>query len=120
LYGSFQIVRGGTVAGSGGTSAATPVFAGVVALLNDARLRAGKPSVGFLNPFLYSIGFQGLNDITTGQSIGCYGVNPQTGKAVPGAGIIPWATWNATPGWDPATGLGTPNFTKLKQIVLVL
>jgi tripeptidyl-peptidase-1 len=37
---------------------------------------------------------------------------------VPGAGIIPYATWNATVGWDPATGLGTLDFMKLKDFVL--
>ena len=37
----------------GGTSASSPTFAGLVSLLNEARLDAGKPAMGFLNPFLY-------------------------------------------------------------------
>jgi tripeptidyl-peptidase-1 len=78
-----------------------------VALLNDALLRAHKPALGFLNPFLYEIGYRGLNDITGGQSNGCQG-------------YIPGAHWNATKGWDPTTGLGTPDFQKLKEIVLAL
>ncbi|GLB06208.1 polynucleotide 3'-phosphatase [Aspergillus tubingensis] len=96
-----------------GTSGASPVFAGVVALLNDARLRANKTSLGFLNPWLYSSGYKSLNDITSGEAVGCQG-------DVEGAGVIPWASWNATTGWDPATGLGTPNFVKLKEAVLAL
>ena len=36
-----------------GTSAATPTVAGMIALANDARLDAGKPVLGFLNPFIY-------------------------------------------------------------------
>ncbi|PWY81320.1 tripeptidyl peptidase A [Aspergillus eucalypticola CBS 122712] len=96
-----------------GTSGASPVFAGVVALLNDARLRANKTSLGFLNPWLYSSGYKSLNDITSGEAVGCQG-------DVEGAGVIPWASWNATTGWDPATGLGTPNFAKLKEAVLAL
>jgi len=36
-----------------GTSASAPIFAGVVTLLNDARLNAGKSPLGFLNPMLY-------------------------------------------------------------------
>ncbi|KAH8044330.1 tripeptidyl-peptidase [Aureococcus anophagefferens] len=36
-----------------GTSCSAPTFAGVVALLNDARLSAGKPKLGFLNPLIY-------------------------------------------------------------------
>ena len=54
-----------------GTSASAPTFAGIVALLNDANLAAGKPPLGFLNPMLYSIGTGGLNDITQGNARGC-------------------------------------------------
>ena len=54
-----------------GTSASTPTFATVVALLNDRRLAAGKPSLGFINPLLYSQGASSLNDITTGSNPGC-------------------------------------------------
>ncbi|RAH64772.1 S53 family peptidase [Aspergillus aculeatinus CBS 121060] len=97
----------------GGTSGASPVVAAIIALLNDARLRAGKTSLGFLNPWLYSSGYKSLNDITSGTAGGCDGSSA-------GTGYIPWASWNATAGWDPATGLGTPNFAKLKAAVLAL
>lgn len=113
-----MVFYGGSLAPSGGTSAACPTFSATIALLNDARLRAGKPALGFLNPFLYLLGFTALNDITAGGSVGCDGINPQTGQPVPGASIIPFAHWNATEGWDPVTGLGTPNFEKLKDLVL--
>ncbi|KAF6233137.1 hypothetical protein HO173_008681 [Letharia columbiana] len=103
---------------SGGTSAAAPVFSSVIALLNDARFRAGKPPLGFLNPWLYAIGFTGLTDITGGQSVGCNGIDGQTGAPVPGGSIIPYASWNATEGWDPVTGLGVPNFEKLLALAL--
>ena len=36
----------------GGTSCASPATGGMVGLLNDARLKAGKTSLGFLNPML--------------------------------------------------------------------
>ena len=39
-------------------------------MLNDARLRAGKPSLGFLNPLIYSLKGR-FNDITTGNNPGC-------------------------------------------------
>ena len=58
------------------TSAAAPTFAGVIGLLNDARLLAGKSTLGFLNPFLYSRGYKALNDITGGASYGCTGTDP--------------------------------------------
>jgi tripeptidyl-peptidase I len=112
-----QIIYGGQPGAGTGTSAAAPVWAGIIALLNDARLRAGKPVLGFLNPLLYT-GGSALNDIVSGHSTGCNGVNPMTGLPEPqGAGIIPWAAWNATVGWDPVTGLGTPNFGKLRTLV---
>jgi subtilase family serine protease len=42
----------------GGTSLASPLMAGVIAVLDSKRLAAGEPVVGFANPFLYSIGSQ--------------------------------------------------------------
>jgi len=84
-----------------GTSCASPIFASVIALLNDQLIAAGKPVLGFLNPFLYSAaGTAALNDITSGDNPGC-STNGFT----------------ATTGWDPVTGLGTPNFAALKTAV---
>lgn len=55
-----------------GTSASTPVLAAMVALVNDARLRRGKPSLGWLNACLYSPSVRAvLVDNTEGQSISC-------------------------------------------------
>lgn len=102
----FVIFFRGRAAHIGGTSAAAPTFAGFVSLLNDARIRAGKSPLGFLNPLIYSINLLhtgAFNDITTGNNPGC----GTTG-------------FNATTGWDPVTGFGTPNFGILKDIVLAL
>jgi hypothetical protein len=60
------------------------ITAAIIALLNDARLRAGKPVLGFLNPWIYSSGYKGFTDITAGQSDGCNGMNTQTGAGVNG------------------------------------
>ena len=98
---------------SGGTSAASPVWAGIIGLLNDARFKAGLPAIGFLNPWVYKYGKEFLVDITLGRSRGCDGINHQSGKVVPGAAKIPGAFWNATIGWDPATGLGIPDFQRM-------
>ncbi|KAH9174831.1 peptidase S8/S53 domain-containing protein [Lactarius sanguifluus] len=67
-----------------GTSVATPIVAGVSAPL------------GFLNPWLYGRGFQGLNDITSGSNPGCN-----------------LDGFSAIAGWDPVTGLGTPHFHRM-------
>ncbi|CAE6448007.1 unnamed protein product [Rhizoctonia solani] len=97
---SFQIVQGGRTTSVAGTSASAPAFAGVIALLNDYRLSQGKSPLGFLNPWLYSSAVSALNDITSGSNPGC-GTNGFTARA----------------GWDPVTGLGTPDFIKLQAVV---
>jgi kumamolisin len=55
-----------------GTSAATPLFAGVVALANQRRLEAGAPPLGFPNPLLYQLGGRGgggaLRDVVEGSN----------------------------------------------------
>lgn len=102
-----------------GTSCSAPTFSGVIALLNDARLRAGLPVMGFLNPFLYGVGSESgaLNDIVKGGSVGCDGRN-RFGGTPNGSPVVPFASWNATTGWDPVSGLGTPDFAKLKGVAL--
>jgi tripeptidyl-peptidase-1 len=107
----FQVIYNGKPDGSGGTSASAPVWAGIVGLLNDVRLRAGKPVLGWLNPLIYGVAKDTFTDITGGYTTGC---NSQGGGQVPGA------RWNATVGWNPTTGFGTPNFQKLKDLVLAL
>jgi tripeptidyl-peptidase-1 len=68
---NFTIVFQGNVALIDGTSAASPTFAGIISLLNDARLSRGMSPLGFLNPRLYTVGIGGLNDITAGNNPGC-------------------------------------------------
>jgi len=101
------IVVGGESGGVGGTSCAAPVVAGIITLLNDARLAAGKKSLGFLNPFLYqtlAAHPDAFIDITTGS-------NAQ-GCCLHG--------FEAAKGWDPITGVGAPNFPTLKQYALAV
>jgi tripeptidyl-peptidase-1 len=86
-----------------GTSGAAPVFASMVAMINDARLSAGKPTVGFINPVLYA-NPQVMNDIVVGSNYDCNGQ-----KAFPTA-----------KGWDPVTGLGTPDFNRMLDLFLQL
>ncbi|KZF23723.1 hypothetical protein L228DRAFT_122834 [Xylona heveae TC161] len=85
-----------------GTSASSPTFGSIITLINEARLNVGKGPVGFLNPTLYAHP-QVLNDITSGGNQGC---------GTPG--------FTAVSGWDPVTGLGTPNYPKLLALYLSL
>ncbi|KAI9699722.1 MAG: vesicle formation at the endoplasmic reticulum [Candelina mexicana] len=96
-----------------GTSAAAPTFAAIISLLNSARLSSNLPPLGFLNPWIYSVGGLGFSDILEGGSKGCLGTDTYSGLKTP---IVPFASWNATAGWDPVTGYGTPDFGKLLKL----
>ena len=73
----------------GGTSAVAPLWAALVARINQS---IGKP-VGFLNPLIYAqaVETSGFHDITQGNN----------------------GTFSAAQGWDPCTGLGSPEGTGL-------
>ncbi|KAI0696988.1 peptidase S8/S53 domain-containing protein [Cerioporus squamosus] len=89
-----------------GTSAAAPVFASMVALLNDERLREGKQKLGWVNPLFYRAaeeerrtGRRVFNDVRQGSNPGC------------GTDGFP-----AMEGWDAVTGLGTPDYERLRAL----
>jgi kumamolisin len=76
----------------GGTSWATPVWAGFCALINEARATANKPPLTFLNPLIYPlIGTASFRDITSGSN----------------------GAYQAGPGYDMVTGIGVPNVKNL-------
>jgi kumamolisin len=72
----------------GGTSAVAPLWAGLIALLNQ---HYGSP-LGFFNPKLYALQPGALHDITTGSN----------------------GAYNAGPGWNPVCGLGSPDGSTLE------
>ncbi|OTB06976.1 hypothetical protein M426DRAFT_54196 [Hypoxylon sp. CI-4A] len=110
---NFDVYSRGLLGKVGGTSASAPTFAAVVSLLNNARARSGRRPLGFLNPWLYGEAADGgLTDVTAGGSRGCTGTDIFSGLPTP---VVPGAGWNATEGWDPVTGLGTPLFDKLLE-----
>lgn len=100
---SFVVTTAGKPGLIDGTSASTPVIASLIALVNDARARKGKKSIGWLNPILYSQKVKSLlQDVTIGESKSCNF-----------DGLMPGG-WPAKPGWDAMTGLGIPSdFGKL-------
>ncbi|EFX05394.1 alkaline serine protease [Grosmannia clavigera kw1407] len=86
----------------GGTSLAAPLWASMLNLVNEERIAAGKKTLGFINPVLYQHP-EVFNDITVGSNPGC------------GTEGFP-----AAKGWDPVTGLGSPNYPKLLKLLLSL
>ena len=84
----------------GGTSFAAPMWAGYLALANQQAVSNGQPSLGFINPALYTIGLGSsydtdFHDITGGNN-----------------------GYPATVGYDLATGWGSPNGSALINALL--
>jgi len=76
----------------GGTSFATPMWAGYIALVNQQLVADGYKTIGFINPYLYSFGVSSsygtdFHDITSGKS----------------------GSYSAVKGYDLVTGWGSPN-----------
>jgi kumamolisin len=93
----YQVYFDGQSVPIGGTSAVAPLWAGLIALLNQKRGKA----VGFLNPYLYQHYTQlsqskALRDVTSGNN----------------------GSYSAGPGWDACTGLGSPDGALLLQALL--
>jgi len=89
---NYICADGTCTGGYGGTSFASPIWAGFVALANQQAAANGKPAVGFLNPTLYALAGGSsyktiLHDETSGTS----------GK------------YSAVAGYDLVTGLGSPS-----------
>ena len=83
----------------GGTSAVAPLWAGLIALINQKR---GKP-IGYLNPILYQnyvrlVQANALRDVTSGNNGG----------------------YSAGQGWDACTGVGTPDGAKLLDALVAM
>ncbi|KAF8318927.1 peptidase S8/S53 domain-containing protein [Cantharellus anzutake] len=97
---SYLYILNGTVVETKGTSASTPTVAAIVSHLNDMALMKRGKTLGFLNPLLYQLQGRGMNDIINGSNPGC-----NTGG------------FEATDGWDPVTGWGSPDFPSLANII---
>jgi tripeptidyl-peptidase-1 len=115
---NVMTVVGGMVSPSDGTSASAPIFAGIVALLNEVLAAEMLPPLGFINTLFYDIARRNpsaFNDVTIGQNrCGTYLFPDGSFPACCPHGYI------AEIGWDAVTGLGSPNFNILKEEVLKL
>ncbi len=87
----YQILVDGQQSVVGGTSAVAPLWAALVALVNQ---QSGRKA-GFLNPTLYGSGEQGFFDVTSGSN----------------------GAFQAGPGWDACTGLGSPDGAKIATLL---
>jgi len=105
---NYQVFSGGVAAGTlSGTSASSPAFAGMIAVVNDLLAASGKPPVGFINPVLYAAAEASTTDFLGYDVVD--GNNKHSGCK---------AGFPAVEGWDAVTGLGTPNLQKLKAVLM--
>jgi len=94
--------------GNAGTSAAAPLWAGFMALVNQQLTTNGQPSAGFINPALYAISagsnyLSCFHDVTSGSN----------------SWVSSPKLFYATNGYDLCTGLGTMNGTNLINALTV-
>jgi tripeptidyl-peptidase I len=99
---NIAIVEYGEFTNVGGTSASTPIVASLFTLINNQLIAAGKPVIGFANPVLY-MNPAAMNDIVSGNAPACLTDG-----------------FSAVPGWDPITGLGTPDYNRLLNVFMNL
>ena len=101
----------------GGTSAAAPLFAGGLALVDQLLRQNGKQNLGLTNSLLYKIqrtdaGANVFSDIRSG--------NNDLGAFIPGGTQRPLGCCTAGPGYDRTSGLGSPNLARLAEQALSL
>ncbi len=98
----YKILVDGQSAQFGGTSAVAPLWAALIARINQKL----NGRVGFINPQIYSLPASSgaFRDITVGN-------NRVTFKQFKNVG------YDAGPGWDPCSGLGSPNGTMLSSLL---
>ena len=101
----YVIFYNGAWVAVGGTSTATPIWAGLIALADASGINGCTPSnpLGFVNPLLYEVAAgsahaSAFNDVTAGDNYPAF---------LPG-GLPAGGPYPATPGYDMTTGLGTP------------
>jgi kumamolisin len=100
-YSGWYIVIGGQGTAAGGTSASSPFWAGLTSLYEQMAKQAGLKGLGFLTPTLYAVAAANppntvFHDIVRGGNL----------------------FYETTPGWDYATGLGTPIASKLGDAIV--
>jgi tripeptidyl-peptidase I len=103
----YVVALGGNFTAVSGTSASSPVFAGMISLVNTARLREGKPALGWVTPALYKLSSSFVKDVTSGHN-----------KCVASASVCCQQGFHATEGWDPVTGLGSVDFVRFQRAML--
>lgn len=90
------IIVNGQMETYGGTSLSCPIWAGLMAIIDQARSTAGRSPVGFLNTYIYTmLGTNVFNDIVSGTN----------------------GAYSAGPGYDLCSGVGSPNIANIISLL---
>ncbi|KAH8816601.1 putative alkaline serine protease AorO [Xylogone sp. PMI_703] len=98
------VLQGKVVSDNLGTSMSAPIVAGILSRINEERLKSGKSFIGFVNPVFYAHP-EMFNDVTFRALVGGACINE---------------SFTAVKGWDPITGLGTPNYPAMLEVFMNL
>ncbi|KAK3362478.1 Pro-kumamolisin, activation domain-containing protein [Lasiosphaeria hispida] len=96
---NYETVLDSEKVAASGTSASSSTFGNMVSMINGERAKAGKGPVGFINTVLYEHP-ELFADVVKGGTRGCGSLG-----------------FEAVDGWDPASGLGNPDYEKLKRVL---
>ncbi|EGC34780.1 hypothetical protein DICPUDRAFT_152956 [Dictyostelium purpureum] len=109
---NLYVINGGEWLSVDGTSASAPIFAGMITILNDIRLNAGLPALGFINPLFYQIYREhpeAFYDVVVGNNrCGLSDFKP----------FCCDSGYTAVSGFDTVSGLGRPNMEVLMKLIL--
>lgn len=106
----YELILGGQpMPGIAGTSAASPVMAGMFTIINGLRLQAGQSTVGFVTDDLYNAPSNVFNRLSAGKETSNRCTTSGNGCCSMGFNTIKDAKWDAF------QGLGSVNFPALKD-----
>jgi len=109
-WGYVIYVGGQKIPGIAGTSAASPVTAGMIASINAQRLKNGKAPLGFLNPKIYLSTAQAAGITTDIGPSSASGIKNTNACGTSGAGCCTTEGTSVVKGWDATTGWGSLDY----------
>ena len=113
LGSNIPVIIGGDIHITGGTSASGPIFAGLMGLLNDELQAHGKPTVGWITPWLYGKAATGcFRAVATGFN-GC--TEPGTAGPNGNSTCCQGFSTSILAAWNPLGGLGAPLWDAMRE-----
>jgi tripeptidyl-peptidase-1 len=116
--GYFGLVYGEAEGVVSGTSVAAPLWCGFISRMNEINIARHSTTLGFINPLLYTMAAaqpNTFNDIKTGENFCPENNSGCVSALLNNQGSTNCSGFYSAPGWDPVTGLGSPNLGNMLQ-----